>query len=325
MSELATPLPNDDLVLPFHLVGAGMSGRIVRLGASVDAILSAHAYPEPVAHALGEAIALTALFATGLKFDTRAADGRFILQTRTDGALPMLVAHFDVPGHLRGYARIADAAAGALAATGRGNQPRLLGDGHLAMTIQPGGNLQSYQGITPLDGLTLVEAVSQYFRQSEQLPTFLRLAVARSHDGQRWSWRAGGLMLQYIPKAGGDERPLTPAEAEARDSALFGEDDEDWSRVRLLAETVEDHELIDPRLSPERLLLRLFHEEGVRVQPAIALDAVCRCSRARIETVLRTFEPSDLEDMRTPTGEIEVTCEFCSTTHRFQDLSPTEA
>jgi molecular chaperone Hsp33 len=324
MAQPAAVATADDLVLPFHLVQAGLSGRVVRLGAAIDTILAAHAYPEPVARALGEAIALTSLCATGLRFDTGAGDGRFILQTSTNGALPTLVAHYDVPGRLRGYARITDAAQAMQPESVAADQSVLLGKGHLAMTIQPGGKLQSYQGITPLDGLNLVEAVSAYFRQSEQLPTFLRLAVARVHDGLRWSWRAGGLMLQYIPKAGGDARPLTPAEAEARDSSLYGDDDEDWTRARLLAETVEDHELIDPRLTTEQLLLRLFHEEGVRVMPAVPLQAACRCSRERIGQLLDTFGAHELADMRTPAGDIEVTCEFCGKAYRFEVPGPAE-
>lgn len=312
----AAPL-GDDIVLPFHLSASRLSGRVLRLGAALDTILRHHDYPEPAAFALGEAIGLAALFATGLKFDSRFTDGRFILQTKSDGALPMLVAHFDRPGQLRAYARFDATRRGEVAAAGRGDQARLLGDGHLAMTIQPGGDLDPYQGITSLAGSTLIEAVAAYFRQSEQLPTVLKLAVARVHDGERWSWRAGGIVIQYVPKAGGDERPLTPAEAEARDSSLYGEDDEDWVRTKILAETVEAHELTDPTVTPERLLLRLFHEEGPRVLPAIPLTATCRCSRERLETLVSTFSAAERAEMRTPAGTIDVTCEFCSTIYKF--------
>jgi molecular chaperone Hsp33 len=312
------PTDLDDIVLPFHLQASRMSGRVVRLGASVDHILTRHALAEPVSHALGEAIGLTALFSTGLKFDSRFTDGRFIMQTKSDGPLGFLVVHYDWPGHLRGHARVAKGREGEIAASGRGDQPALLGEGHLAMTILPGGNLETYQGIVPLGGVTLTDATMTYFRQSEQLPTFIRLAVARHFAGGVWSWRVGGLMLQYVPKAGGDARPLTPAEADARDASLFGEDDEDWRRVRLLAETVEDHELLDPTLSPERLLYRLFHEEGVSVSPAIPLSAKCTCSRERIATFLDSFGRAELADMTTPDGKIEVTCEFCSTAYRFE-------
>jgi molecular chaperone Hsp33 len=320
-----SPAPNpapqpeaaDDHVQPFHLVSARLSGRILRLGPALNTILSGHAYPEPVNHSLGEAIALTALFSTGLKFDSRFTDGRFILQTKSDGPLGFLVVHFDMPGHLRGYASVKAERAAEVPATGAFSQVTLFGDGYLAMTIHPGGDLSSYQGIVPLAGETLVEATHTYFRQSEQLPTFIRLAVARHFAGGVWTWRAGGLMLQYVPKAGGEGQPLTAEEAEARDAGLAGEDDEDWQRVRMLAATVEDHELLDPTLSPEQLLFRLFHEDGVRVLPTVPLRAQCRCSRERIAAFLDTFDPNEVASMRTDTGEIEVICEFCSSAYRF--------
>ena len=317
LSAAAQISSDDDLVLPFHLVASRMSGRLLRLGGVVDEILTRHAQPEPISHALGEAIGLTALFATGLKFDSRFTDGRFIFQTKGDGSLGFLVVHYDWPGHLRGYANIAKGRAGDVPGSGRGDQAALLGEGHLAMTIEPGGKLDSYQGIVPLGGVTLTEATHTYFRQSEQLPTFIRLAVARHYAGGQWHWRAGGLILQYVPKAGGDARPLNPAEAEARDASLFGDDDEDWVRARLLAETVEDHELLDPTLSSEQLLLRLFHEEGVAVSSPVHLAAKCRCSRERIGSFLDGFDSKEVATMVTPSGKVEVTCEFCSTVYVF--------
>lgn len=309
-------MPADDLVLPFHLSTAGLAGRVLRLGPAVDTILSRHADPEPVAGALGDALALTALLATGLRFDSRYTDGRFILQTKSDGPLGFLVAQFDHPGRLRGYASAPKDTSAPM--PGRRDQAALLGTGHLAMTIQPGGPLDSYQGIVPLGGCTLTEAAHTYFRQSEQIPTFIRVSVARVFAAGAWQWRAGGLLVQFVPRAGGDARPLTPAEAEARDAALFGEDDEDWRRVRMLAETVEDHELLDPTLTPERLLLRLFHEEGVRVTDALPMVSACRCSRERLGAFLKSFDPGELADMRGDDGAIAVTCEFCRTVYRFE-------
>ena len=143
-------------------------------------------------------------------------------------------------------------------------------------------------------------AAHTYFRQSEQLPTFIRLAVARHYgpaagSGARaWHWRAGGLMIQQLAREGG-KREL---EGEAHDLSLDGDDDENWNRARHLAATVEDHELLDPMLSPERLLYRLFHEEGVRVVPAMQLSEACRCSRERIEMYLARFGADELKDLR---------------------------
>jgi molecular chaperone Hsp33 len=307
--------PSGDLVLPFRTVKSDAIGRIVRLGPLVHAILSRHAYPEPVSHALAEALALTAMLGSALK-----SDAKLILQTKTDGPLDFLVADFEQPGRLRGYANFDKADASLAHAKGRGDQGALLGTGHLAMTIDPGGGRDRYQGIVAIRREPLLVAAHEYFRQSEQLPTFIRLAVARHYgpaDGaggaRGWRWRAGGLMIQKLPREGG-QRAL---EGEAHDLSLEGEDDEDWNRARHLAATVEDHELTDPTLSPERLLYRLFHEEGVRVVPARGLAEACRCSRERIEMYLRRFDAGELAELREADGGLTVTCEFCSRKYRF--------
>src|SRR5688572_31231264 len=187
--ELA--IPKDDLVLPFQAEQADVVGRLVKLGPVVDTILSRHAYPQPVSQLLGEAVALTALLGAALKFE-----GKFILQASTDGPVDLLVADYQVPGGLRGYARFSPERLGALPPGGR-----LLGSGHLAMTIDRGTDTERYQGVVPLEGETLTHAADTYFRQSEQLPTFIRLAVARHYragtaEGRSWSWRAGGLLVQ---------------------------------------------------------------------------------------------------------------------------------
>ena len=306
-------IPDDDLLLPFRTVRSGVTGRLVRLGPVVDTILSRHAYPEPVSHALGEALALTAMLGAALK-----TDGKFILQTKTDGALDFLVADYETPGKLRGYASFDKADASLAESKGRGDQGALLGSGHVAMTIDPGGDMDRYQGIVSLEGEPLVDAAHTYFRQSEQLPTFIRLAVARHYGPSSaggepgWRWRAGGILLQHLSREGGK-----PTEGEAHDEGLEGDDSENWNRVRHLAATVEDHELLDPMLSAERLLYRLFHEEGVRVSPAKTLSATCRCSRERIHAVLGRFGAAELSDMREADGAITVTCEFCSRKYRF--------
>jgi molecular chaperone Hsp33 len=301
--------PDDDLVLPFRTVKSDLIGRVIRLGSVVDTVLSRHAYPEPVSHALGEALSLTAMLGSALK-----VQAKLILQTKTDGALDLLVTDFVAPGKVRGYASFDKTDASLAEERGRGDQGRLLGRGHLAMTIDPGAGKDRYQGIVPLDGGSLVDAAHTYFRQSEQIPTFISLAVAR-HYGQAkgesrrtWHWRAGGLMLQQLPREGGRREDETISEEDK---------EENWNRARYLAATVEDHELLDPLLSPERLLYRLFHEEGVVVVPATALVAECRCSRERIRGYLSRFGPEELNDMREPDGGFTVTCEFCSRKYRF--------
>ncbi len=302
----------DDCVVPFATAGTGVSGRLVRLGVAVDDVLVKHAYPEPVSVALGEALVLVALLGSALKID-----GQLILQTKTDGPLGLLVADYMTPGRLRGYANAPAAAVEGVTEGGRARdlQARLLGTGHLAMTIDPGGDMERYQGIVALDGMTLVEAAHTYFRQSEQLPTLIRVAVAREFTGGAWRWRAGGLMIQKVARGGG-HRP-TYASDEARDAALDGEDDEDWRRLELLAATVEDHELIDPTLDPHRLLYRLFHEEGVSASEPVPLIAKCRCERDRLLGYLKGFDAGALADLRDEDGRLRATCEFCSTVYTY--------
>ena len=301
-------IPADDLILPFQAEHADVSGRLVKLGPVVDTILSRHAYPEAVSQLLGEAVALTALLGAALKFE-----GKFILQASTDGPVDLLVADYQVPGGLRGYARFSQERLEALPPDGR-----LLGQGHLAMTIDRGMDSERYQGVVPLEGESLTEAADTYFRQSEQLPTFIRLAVARHYragdkGGNAWTWRAGGLLVQKLTREGG--------RGSARGSAIA---EEDWARAKALAETVEDHELLDPMLPPDRLLYRLFHEEQVRAFRAIPLNSYCSCSQARVEELLRRFSAEDLAEMVVD-GEVWVTCEFCNRRYRFDPASFTDA
>ena len=292
-------LPADDLLLPFQAEQADVLGRLVKLGPTADAILSRHDYPEPVSRLLGEAVALTALLGAALKFE-----GKFILQASTDGPVDLLVADYQVPGALRGYARFSAERVSALAPG-----EKLLGDGHLAMTIDRGAETERYQGIVPLEGESLTEAAHIYFRQSEQLPTFIKLAVARHYrageaGGRNWAWRAGGLLVQKLTREGG------------RGGTQGTLEEEDWTRAKTLAETIEDHELLDPTLPPDRLLYRLFHEEQVRAYRAVPLEGYCSCSRARVEELLKRFSPEDLADVVVD-GEVWVTCEFCNRRYNF--------
>lgn len=311
-STVTPRTPDDDLVLPFRTVRSGVIGRLVRLGPAVDEILSHHAAPEAVSATLGEAVALTAMLGTALKID-----GRLTLQTKTDGLLDFLVVTYEPPGRVRAYARYDKRRLGADAEVDRG---ALLGQGHLAITIDPGEEMERYQGIVALSGEGVGEAALSYFHQSEQLPSFVRLAVARHYTAGengaagRWSWRAGGLMIQNLARTGGNAEAANDNEDE---EGLLGEDDDDWERTRILAASVEDHELLDPTLPPDRLLYRLFHEEGVRAFPAAPIEAYCRCSRERVGAFLKSFGAAELVDMREPDGSISVTCEFCTKTYRF--------
>lgn len=312
------PVPGDDRVLPFQVDALDARGRTVRLGPMLDAILSRHDYPETVSRLLGEAVALTALLGSSLKFS-----GQFQLQTRTDGPVDMLVVDFAAPGSLRAYARFN---AEAVAAAGGATPARLLGKGHLAFTIDQGAHMQRYQGLVPLEGQGLEEAAHQYFLRSEQIPTRVRLAVGQVSGGGKSRWRAGGVMVQFLPSSSDRQRQaeFDPGDAPAGvERHAFIEDDA-WVEARSLVETVEDHELVDPALTSEDLLYRLFHERGARVYESVVMEERCRCSRDRIFEMLARFSEEEKQAMVGDDGAIGVTCEFCSTHYHFRpdELKP---
>jgi molecular chaperone Hsp33 len=288
---------SDNLARPFQLEQSALRGRVVRLGALVDRVLTRHDYPEPVSRLLGELFVLAATLAGGLKFK-----GTFSLQVRGAGPVSLMIADCTNDGAMRGYAKF-DAAR--IAAMPDAAARDLLGDGQLALTVDQREEGQAYQGIVELQGATLTECMQAYFRQSEQLRTGLKVAVERVAGDDRERWRAGGIMVQRVAELIPDER-----EEQMED---------DWRRTMLLLGTATDAELVDPNLAPERLLLRLFHQEGVRVFAPLDLSFGCRCSRERVEVVLRRFPPDDLEDMKEADGQLVVTCEFCNTAFRFDE------
>lgn len=310
---LDRPESGDDVVVPFTLEGLDCRGRSVRLGDALDSILNRHNYPAPVARLLGEAVVLVALVGSSLKFE-----GRFILQTQTDGPVNLIVVDLDAPDGLRGYARFDRDALVKAAELGKTKPGELLGHGHLAMTIDQGAHTERYQGIVALEGQSLEEVAHTYFQQSEQIPTMVRLAVAEySEKGYaRPKWRAGGMLLQYLPEHGvGVHRDL-PGDGnfDSDDTPV----DDKWETARALLGTLSDAELADPELSPERMMFRLFHETGVRVFPAMDLEERCTCSADRVESMLReNFTPEERQDMAVD-GEIEVVCEFCSAAYHFK-------
>lgn len=292
-------LAGSDIVVPFQIENRAIRGRLVRLGASVDAVLSAHAYPDLVSRLLGEALALTALLGTALKFD-----GIFTLQAQGNGAVSLLVADYETNGAMRGYASFN---ADAIALLGPSpSLVDLLGKGALALTIDPKLGRDRYQGIVPLEGATLSDAARLYFDQSEQIPTRIILSVARrfAPDAAHGEWRAGGLMVQVIPVEGGQSQFASSAA------------EDDWTRTSLLAQTVAADELVDPMLSADRLLYRLFHEDGVRVFAPNLVRFGCRCSGERLSGILMSYPQSDLEAM-SEAGQIAARCEFCSRSYSY--------
>ncbi len=290
-------IPLDDLTAPFQIENQPVRGRLVRLGSAVDEVLTRHDYPLPVANLLGETCALAALVGASLKFE-----GRLIVQAQGNGPVSYVVADYDTEGSLRGYCRY-DPARLAELQTEAGfkalGAQALLGEGVFIMTIDQGADTERYQGVTPIEGETLAYCAERYFAQSEQTPTRVRLAVGRADDGSGAKWRAGGILLQNI--AADDTR---------------GETAEAWREAQFLFETVGEDELVDPTLTPETLLYRLFHEQGVRLFPARPLRAFCRCSEDRILTVLKSFGAAERAEMVEADGRIHVTCEYCSRVYK---------
>ncbi len=335
------PPGGGDFVRPFLLEVPGLLGRLTRAGPTVDAILTRHDYPGPVARLLGEFLALASTLASLLKYD-----GTFTLQTKGDGPVGMMVADVTAGGALRGYADVKQPRLDAELAASGAPAPgcaRLLGRGSLAFTVDPGGESERYQGIVEITGDSLADCVHHYFRQSEQLKTGIKLA-AGLHDGH---WRAAGLLVQQLPGEETAWKPGAPAEdgrdesraGDGRDEARAGDgrdesraggggdespgalgsgEEDDWRRSLALMASCRDEELLDPALAADDLLYRLFHQERVRVYRTRPLSLGCRCSRERIETILRSLPRPEVEEMKVG-GEVIMTCQFCNVDFRFDD------
>jgi molecular chaperone Hsp33 len=294
--------PGSDFVLPFDIAKAGVRGRLVRLDLSSTRALSAHALPEAASRVAGETLALGVLLGTALKLD-----GRLSVQTKSDGPLDLVMADYygGEDRGVRGFARL-DAAR--LADLKDPKFAALVGKGSLAITIEPKLGGQTYQGIVGLSEDGIAASAETYFAQSEQLPTVLRLAAAPLYvAGEKQPrWRAAGIMLQMTPDAA--KPGAAPEDVQSND---------DWLRLSLILKTVEDLELLDTDLAPETVLWRLFHEDEVRVQPALPVAFRCDCAPERIATVLKSYAPEERGSLADPDGIIRARCEFCGTTHEI--------
>jgi len=296
----------DDFALPFQIERNGLRGRLVRLGDSVDAILSRHDYPPAVASLLGEALALAACLASTVKLD----DGVFTLQVKGGGGpVRLLVADVTGEGAMRGYAGF-DADALQELGDDTASTARLFGGGQLAFTVDQGGDFERYQGIVELTGESLAESVHHYFRQSEQIGSGLKLACDKDEDGR---WRAGALMVQKLP----DEVLRQAAPEEVSDLVAA---DEGFRRAMILMGSATPAEMTDATLPAEGLLYRLFHEDGVRVYDKRSLEDRCRCRLDRVEEVLRQFGRAQVEEFKVD-GIVTVTCEFCAKARVFDDAA----
>lgn len=293
----------DNEVTVFQLDGQPVRGRAVNLGEALNDALTGpegeSRYPDEISRLLGEAMLIGALVTQALKFE-----GRLVVQCHgtNDGAVSLLMADCTTDGAIRGYARWDEAKLKETKLDNRNpGAETLLGGGTFSMTIDQGPDMDQYQGLAAIQGERLSDCAQHYFEQSEQIPTQIRLAVGQVQEaGNEPSWRGGGMMIQKI----------------ADDSAR-GDTQEAWDTARSLFGTLSDAELIDPDLSQNRLLFRLFHEDGVRIVETHKVSGQCRCSRERLENTLKSFERDALEDMAED-GTIKANCEFCATDYIFK-------
>lgn len=306
----------DDTVLPFQLDASDIRGRVARLDGVLDGILKQHNYPPQVEALICEMALLTALIGKTIKLRWKLS-----LQVQTKGAVRMIATDYFAPeaegepARIRAYAsfdadRLTDAA-----------PFEQLGEGYFAVLMDQGKGTTPYQGITPIAGESLANCAEAYFAQSEQLPTRFSLNFGLSAEpGSPPHWRAGGVMLQHLPKASpfaaqteGTGEVLRP------DDILDGDEAENWNRVNMLLDTVEELELIGPNVSPDDLLVRLFHEEMPRVYDSQPVRFGCTCSEERVRQSLSIYSARDIEKMTTEEGRVTADCQFCGAHY---DLDP---
>jgi len=302
------PSSSDESALPFQLDALGVRGRLVRLGPALDAIIERHGYPLAVARPLAEAMVLCAALATSLKYD-----GIFTLQIAGDGPIRLLVTDLTTDGALRGYAqfdswKLAVALGAGNSEAPDGYVPKLFGRGRLTFTVDQGQHTQRYQGVVPLEGASLADCAHTYFRQSEQLPTGIKITTRRTVINGTAHWQSAALMVQQMPEF---EAGRIHVDREQRE--------DDWRRAVILMASATEAEMLDPGLPAETLLHRLFHQEEPRQFARRPFMARCRCSRERIDRVLRSIRREELDDLRDSSGKVAVKCEFCSTEYIYDD------
>jgi molecular chaperone Hsp33 len=286
----------DNLIETFTLERTGFRGRVVRMGGTLDAILGPHGYSGAVGHATAEVATLAALLSSMLKYE-----GIFTLQVQGDGPVAVVVADMTSAGEMRACATIREGREGEVDKDGPMALKDLVGQGYLAFTVDQGPATERYQGIVELKPGGLLDSINNYFRQSEQILTGVKMAVSY-HDGH---WRAGGMLIQHVPEEGGIAA-----------ATEFSDSDDSWHRTMILLGSCTNAEMTDPGLPANDLLYRLFHEEGVRVFDPVPLSKSCRCTRERLSGILASMTEEDRRDMAKD-GVITMTCQFCSCDFTF--------
>ncbi|GJL85369.1 MAG: 33 kDa chaperonin [Micavibrio sp.] len=305
MEQEDSDRPDDNVIQTFQLETSQLRGRIVRLGATLNDIVEPHQYPQPVAHLVAETVTLAALLSSMIKYD-----GIFTLQAQGDGPVKMIVADVTSEGQIRGCAHFDEERLEhswkqleALKRTekSQNNFAQLLGKGYIAFTVDQGDETDCHQGIVDLKGHSMVECVQHYFTQSEQIGTGIKMAVGKRDD----VWRSGGVMLQHMPED--EQNP---------ESGAGNINEDDWRRSMILLDSCTEDEFLSPDLHSNIVLMRLFHEEGIRVYAPHTVEKACRCSEEKVENVLAMM-PKEDRDYMAVEGEIIMHCEFCSQDYIF--------
>ncbi len=313
-------LPNkiawDDTVLPFQLDRADIRGRVARLDGVLEGVLRQHDYPASVEAMVAEAAILTALIGQTVKLRWKLS-----LQIRGSGPLRLIATDYYGPSEEGQPARIrAYASYDADRLNEETGTPfSMIGDGMFAILIDQGEGMSPYQGITPLVGGSLSACAATYFAQSEQLPTRFAIAMGKSSaPGKGESWRAGGVMIQHMPKASphatgssGDAGLL------AAEDLVHDDDGENWGRINLHLDTLEELELVGPQVAPTELLYRLFHEETLRVYDAQPVKFGCTCGPEKVVQAMSIYSAKDISTMTTEDGKVTADCQFCSAHYEF--------
>ena len=317
----ASEITWDDTVLPFQLDNADVRGRVARLDGVLGEVLRQHNYPPQIEALVAEATLLTAMIGQTVKLRWKLS-----LQIRGKGAARLIATDYygpaeeGQPGRIRAYASY-DAEALDPEATPFSQ----IGEGYFAVMLDQGAGMTPYQGFTPIEGQSLSSCAETYFAQSEQLPTRFAVTFGKSQvPGAEARWRAGGVMLQHMPQVGmsvAAEAGSGTGGLLAHSDILAGEPAENWNRVNILLDTVEDLELIGPTVSPTELLVRLFDQEEPRVFDAVPVRFGCSCSADKVRSTMSIYSQKDISKMTTAEGLVTADCQFCGAHYEFDPKS----
>jgi molecular chaperone Hsp33 len=294
---------------------------VARLDGVLEQVLAQHDYPPMIEGLIAEMALLTAMIGQSMK--TR---WKLSLQVRGDGPIRHIATDYysasndSEPAQIRAYASFDRDTINLNAAP-----VSQLGKGYFAVMIDQGPDMAPYQGVTPIAGGSLSASAEAYFSQSEQLATRFSLTFGQSQvPGEAAHWRAGGIMLQHMPKASpeisGEGGTGEDGLLEAAD-LLTVDESENWTRANALLDTVEEIELIGPTVTPTDLLVRLFHEEQPRVYDAQPVKFGCTCSEARVRQSLSIYSAKDIGTMTTDEGTVTADCQFCGAHYVFDPES----